>query len=102
MGIETVLESSDGVRIASVEDPTNILHRTLPSHDDKRYQCLNRIDWYGDTIFNRHQVPTFRSELRDVIEALKDPEQIALLNRIGILAERCDAEPHLYLKFYGD
>ena len=102
MGIETIVVGSDGKKLASVEDPTNILHRVLPSHDDNRYQCLNRIDWYGDTTFNRHQLSIFREELRRVLANIEVPDQKTLLDKIGALAARCETEPHLYLKFIGD
>jgi hypothetical protein len=28
--------------------------------------------------------------------------EIELLDRIKVLAKKCQSEPHLYLKFYGD
>jgi hypothetical protein len=102
MGIESTIVGTDGKKIASVEDPTNILHRILPSHDNARYQHLNRIDWYGDTTFNRHQLPDFRSELQTLMRSVDAPEHKELLDRIGALAARCETQPHLYLKFIGD
>ena len=102
MGIETVIVGADGKKIASAEDPTNILHRVLPSHDDNRYQCLNCVDWYGDTTFNRYQLPVVREELQRLLKGINDPAQTRLLDRIDVLAARCEAEPHLYLKFIGD
>ena len=102
MGIETVIMDSGGQKLDSVEDPTNILHRVLPSPDDASFQCLNRIDWYGDTVFNRHQFPVLRDELQRLICVLPVTEHRLLLHRVDSLAARCEAEPHLYLKFVGD
>jgi hypothetical protein len=102
MGIEVVVEDERGIKIASLEDPTNILHRVLPRPDDMRFQHLSRVDWYGDTTFNRNQVPDVRQELKRLASAGKGVEEIDLIRRLDALAEKAEAEPHLYLKFYGD
>lgn len=102
MGIEIVVEAGDGTKIASAEDPGNILHRVLPRHDDSTYQCLNRIDWYGDTSFNRYQIPTVKEELKRISQRIGETDALTLITRIKVLAEQAEAEPHLYLKFYGD
>ena len=102
MGIEVVVEDERGNRIASIEDPTNILHRVLPSQDDLTYRCLNRVDWYGDTIFNRYQIADIHDELRRLAKGGRSAEELMLIQQIDALATRCEAAPHLYLKFYGD
>jgi len=103
MGIEIVLEDANGGKISSLEDPENILHRVLPAQDDQKFQCLNRVDWYGDTTFNRYQIPILRQELR----YLTDTEGMSLgeqnfIKELDSLAARALSEPHFYLKFYGD
>lgn len=102
MGIEVVVEDERGTKIASLEDPTNILHRVLPAPDVPGFQCLNRIDWYGDTTFNRHQVPAVRQELIRLANTREGAEELKLIEQLDLLAERAESEPHLYLKFYGD
>lgn len=102
MGIEVVVEDERGAKIAAMEDPANILHRVLPRHDDAGFQHLNRVDWYGDTTFNRNQVPDVRQELKRLASAGRRVEELDLIRRLDALAERVEAEPHLYLKFYGD
>lgn len=102
MGIEIVVEGERGDKVAAVEDPTNILHRILPSKEDTTYRCLNRVDWYGHTTFNRYQIAEVREELKRLSKLTRDPEELALIDEIAALAERCESEPHLYLKFYGD
>lgn len=102
MGIEVVVEDNRGTKIASLEDPKNLLHRVLPSHDDASFQFLNRIDWYGDTTFNRHQVPDVRRELKRLASTGRSAEEIDFLTRLDSLAAKLESEPHLYLKFYGD
>jgi len=102
MGLTITVETEEGERIEQIADPLNHLHRLLPSHDDQTYQCLRCIDWYGDTVFNRLQMETFLTELDRVRRAARSPAEIELLAQIEKLARRCKAEPHLYLKFYGD
>ncbi len=102
MGIEVVVEDGGGTKIASLEDPTNILHRVLPAHDDAGFRWLSRVDWYGDTTFNRHQVPEVRQELKRLANANRSAEELELIRQVDELAARSESEPHLYLKFYGD
>jgi hypothetical protein len=103
MGLRVVLEDEQGREIESVEDPANILHQVLPSPDDNTFCYLNRIDWYGDTTFNRLQIADIRQELERLIKAPSTgPNAVSLLERIGEFAVRSQSEPHLYVKFYGD
>ena len=102
MGIETVVEDERGTKIASFEDPTNILHRVLPAHDESGYECLNHVDWYGDTTFNRHQMSYVREELRRLTVSRRNPDELRMIEQLDMLVAKCESEPHLYLKFYGD
>ncbi|MGI8836494.1 MAG: hypothetical protein ACR2H4_07625 [Pyrinomonadaceae bacterium] len=102
MGLRLVLETERGEPIESVEDPKNLLHRLLPSAEDRSFQLLRFIDWYGNTVFNELQIDTFLVEWERLKQAVQAKEESALLNNIEDLARRCKEEPHLYLKFYGD
>jgi hypothetical protein len=102
MGIKTVIVDEKGNRSLSVEDPTNILHRVLPSYDDPDFHYLNRIDWYGDTTFNRMQMKDVREEFEKVVKTVKAPEELSLLNKIMEFIANIEDEPHQYLKFIGD
>jgi hypothetical protein len=102
MGIEVAVEDERGTRIASLLDPTNILHRALPAHDDPGFQCLNRVDWYGDTTFNRHQIPEVRRELKRLQQERKSVDEVEMISQVDLLAAKAEIGPHLYLKFHGD
>lgn len=102
MGLTIVLENESGETLERVEDPTNILHRHLPSPEDVRYRWIGTIDWYGDTVFNHLQAPRFLDEWRRIVAMAEDPDESTILKQIEALAERVANERHLYLKFYGD
>lgn len=102
MGLHIALETERGQTIEAISDPTNLLHRLLPSLDDSSYQCLRLIDWYGDTVFNRLQMETFLAEWERLSRTARTIEEKELAVHIANLARRCLNEPHLYLKFYGD
>ncbi len=102
MGLVVELQTEDGTAVARVEDPTNILHKLLPSADDNSSVCLRFIDWYGDTVFNRLQMEGFLAEWRRLRKPELSSEAEELLTRIEVLARRCRSEPHFYLKFVGD
>ncbi len=102
MGLTVALQNEDGNPIDMVFDPKNHLHRLLPSHDDESYQCLRFIDWYGETVFNRLQIPTLLAEWERIAVKAKSNEERELMRRIEKLARDTQLEPHLYLKFIGD
>ena len=102
MGIVTALETEDGRRLETIEDPTNVLHRLLPDAADPRYQCVTRIDWYGDTVFNHLQAPQLLAEWPRLEDPEPDMETTRVVEGIRRLVERLRDENHVYLKFYGD
>jgi hypothetical protein len=102
MPISVILTDEDGEEVERLDDVGNLLHRLLPSVDDGSYQYLRFIDWYGDTVFNQLQIEPFISEWARLEAAATAPEDKQLLSRISNLAKKCQAEPHLFLKFEGD
>jgi len=92
MGITTKLETEDGTALATVEDPTNTLHRMLPQMGDKEYQCLSRIDWYGDAAFNHLQAEQFLSEWARLESRIEGPEDEPVIRQIRELAQRLQNE----------
>jgi hypothetical protein len=101
MGFDINLEKERGEVVATVEDPKNLLHRVLERSlvDEPR---LAEIDWNGNTIFNRLQMPRFLSEWQTLANHSQSPEEAKLVSEIRELAERCESGVHLYLKFIGD
>lgn len=102
MGLTVALEYEHGDAIDSVGDPTNLLHRLLPPPESREFRCLNRVDWYGDTVFNRMQMADVVDELQRIRKNVSAPAEEELIDKLTRLAVRGQTEPHLYLKFYGD
>ncbi len=103
MGLEIQLQDEFGGRIESITDPKNLLPEMLPSDElCSAYPMLAGIDLYGDTVFNRLQIPRFLSELADIASKAQTEEDRKLVFQIEKLARRCAANVHMYLKFIGD
>ena len=102
MGISTVLIDENGGELASIEDPTNVLHRLLPPAGDNRCQYISMIDWYGDTVFNYLQMEQFLREWDTLKPPTDEAEAWRVLRGIRELAVRVRGQRHAYLKFYGD
>jgi len=102
MGLRIYLEGERGEKIASVNDPHHLLRKLIKEGDVSNMCCLRFIDPYGNTTFNRLQIPQFLMELEILHRFIKGTEQSALISKIEEFAHRCAQEPHLYLKIYGD
>jgi hypothetical protein len=102
LGIDIILERGKGDIVESVSDPTNTFHRVLPPLENKNFCCINRIDQYGNTVFNRLQVKDVRNELLMLLNNMQDANLSTFIGQIVELTKRVEAEPHLYLKFVGD
>ena len=74
----------------------------MPINLRRQFCLVNSIDWYGDTVFNRLQIQLFLVEWRKITQRATDSIESELVRKIEEMAQRVAAEPHLYLKFYGD
>ena len=101
MGIAIRLEDEHGNVLETLDWP-NWLDHLLPAYEDESFQCLRFVDPYGDTVFNRVQMPTFISELERVQQQADSDRERGRLVEVGRLAERCLREVHLYVRFFGD
>ena len=102
MGFDIRLEDERGAALDTVGDPQDLLVRLLPQPQDESFSCLRFVDPYGDTTFNQAQMATVVEELGRLHAIATTPHERELLDAIRELARRCQSEPHLYMKFYGD
>ena len=96
------LTTETGEEKAAVIDRDNLLPQLLQTPDDPDSTVLKYIDRYGNTIFNRLQMPPFLREWSTIRRNAQHVESRQLLDSIEALGRRCAREVHLYLKFIGD
>ena len=102
MSLRIRLEGERGEQYTAIYDPHHLFWHLIRESDVKHTCCLRFIDPYGSTVFNRLQMPQLLNELEDLHKFIKSGEQAELLSKIKELVQRCDQEPHLYIKIYGD
>jgi hypothetical protein len=71
MGFAINLESERGEVLATVSDPQNLLHR-LFERSIAIEPMLAEIDWNGDTVFNRLQIPRFLSHWQTLARSVSE------------------------------
>ena len=101
MGIDVYIESETGEKIAELLDEKGIVARLMPT-DNARFLLLRYVDPYGNTVFNRKQMEQILVELEQIKRVSRASEEIERVLQLADMARRCQSEPHLYLKFYGD
>ena len=101
MSMKVCLQTEAGTAIAEVSDLNDVITSLAETACHQRLEIAHTIDRYGDTVFNRLQVPMLVKDL-DRMLANASSEQTPVLRRVQSLAERVAEEPHLYLKFMGD
>lgn len=101
MGFDINLEKENGVVLATVGDPKNLLHRLLERSLSTQL-LLAEIDWNGNATFNRLQIPRCLSEWAELAKQSSSPEEANIVHEVKDLAERCLGGVHLYLKVIGD
>jgi hypothetical protein len=101
MGIDVRLENSLGEPIATLLDYEDSLEKITLECEPRRSAALRFIDAYGNTVFNRLQIPYLIRELERARENLSDPTILQFADDLLTLARRCRDEVDTYLKFYG-
>lgn len=99
MGVGVSLEDENGSTIQLLRDDPGVLSRAIAGTAEST--CLGAIDPYGDTTFNRLQIPRLLSELREAARP-RNPSDEQWLSELEALAQTVADGYHLYLKFFGD
>jgi hypothetical protein len=79
-----------------------MLHGVVPAFEEKSFPILRCIDPYGHTIFNHLQMDPFLAEWEQVRERAHDDSQLLAWNKIKEMAETCQKDRDLYLRFVGN
>ena len=103
MGIDAQLTDERGNILAEILDPLSRVSKLIPAVPDwESTRCIQYIDPYGDTIFNRLQMECFLEEWQMVEGLAADQDDKVQLGAVRALALRCKNAAHMYLKFIGD
>lgn len=102
MGVDVRWESERGERLGELLDPEDRVAELLPDWRDETSICLRFVDLYGDTVFNRLQMPVLIVELQAAVARATDREVAAHGRQVMELAKKCEANVHTYLRFFGD
>ena len=94
MSWTVVLEDEHKNRIASLSEEFT----TGVNLNQEAFRVLRYLDPYGDTIFNRLQLPDLLRDLTLLLAMEPHPLGEALI----ALVTQCQAEVHTYVCFYGD
>ena len=97
--IRAIIQDEKGNPVGGAVDFSEGL---FPYHDDERFPYLRFVDPYGDTVFNRLQMPAVLEEMHLLRKARTEEEDRIVIDKLIELACLCQQEPHLYLKFIGD
>jgi len=79
-----------------------MLHGVIPSREERDFPCLRSIDAYGKTVFNHLQMETFLEEWERVRDRAHDESQKAAWQKVKDMAQACQADRDLYLRFVGN
>jgi hypothetical protein len=92
-----ILQSAvDDTWLATVAKPGN---NAYLSRDEAEFPLLGDLDDCSFDVFAPHRMPELIAELRRVQDDLHEPEDVAHVDEIIALAERCAREPGRYLIF---
>jgi hypothetical protein len=102
MGIDVQWQDEDGIKLGEVHDSGRLLARFIESSDHDGSKCLGFIDPWGDTFFNRRQIPVLIEELRGALEPGCPPELRRQIESVVAIGGKALDEVHTYLMFVGD
>lgn len=97
--IRVVVQDEKGNEIGQAVDVSTAV---IAQPGDPRFACLRFVDPYGDTVFNTLQLAPLLKDIRLLRELPNAIENEAAFRQVEALIERCQTEPHLYLKLIGD
>ena len=102
MGLDYIWEDEDHHSLREVSDPTGQLSELLERACVEGLPFLSGVDRYGDTTFNRQQMPRLITELELLAKWSSTSAQRRLLERLIELCSECEAQVHTYIKIEGD
>ena len=78
-----------------------VLYGVIPAHAEREFPLLRSIDPFGKTVFNHLQMETFLEEWEKVRDRARDESQKEAWGKVKEMAETCQGDRDLYLRFVG-
>jgi hypothetical protein len=79
-----------------------MLHGVIPARDQLAFPVLRCIDPYGKTVFNHLQMEAFLEEWDRVQPRAEDDSQKEAWQKVKAMAQSCQSDRDLYLRFVGN
>ena len=79
-----------------------MLHGVVPARDQHDFPVLRCIDPYGKTVFNHLQMEAFLVEWDRVQSRAEDDQQKEAWQKVKEMAQSCQNDRDLYLRFVGN
>ncbi|HKN36976.1 MAG TPA: hypothetical protein VJX16_27335 [Terriglobales bacterium] len=79
-----------------------MLHGVIPPRGELGFPVLRGIDPYGKTVFNHLQMEAFLGEWERVRDRAKDEAQREAWQKVKDMAQHCQRDRDLYLRFVGN
>jgi hypothetical protein len=100
MPIRIRLIRENGEIVESIADTDGLVERAMAELPDLR--LLRYVDAYGDTYFNKLQMPDLLRDWNAAEKLAQSADDEACWRDLKRLAEECQRRTHLYLRFAGD
>ena len=79
-----------------------MLHGVVPAREEHEFPVLRCIDLFGKTVFNHLQMESFLQEWERIGERAQDDAQKEAWQKIREMAQACQSDRDLYLRFVGN
>lgn len=79
-----------------------MLHGVVPGAGEGAFLLLSGIDPFGKTVFNHLQMEAFLKEWDRAKERVKDDSQREAWEKVRQMANTCQQDRDLYLRFVGN
>ncbi|MBS1853307.1 MAG: hypothetical protein JST79_20600 [Acidobacteria bacterium] len=79
-----------------------LLHGIIPAREECAFPILRGIDPFGKTVFNHLQMESFLEEWERVAERARDESQQQAWDKVKQMAQACQQDRDLYLRFLGN
>ncbi|MBZ5721735.1 MAG: hypothetical protein LAO03_15255 [Acidobacteriia bacterium] len=79
-----------------------ILHNVIPSRDERDFPFLRCVDPFGKTVFNYLQMEPFLEEWERVRDRASDEQQKEAWEKVKEMAQACQRDRDLHLRFVGN